>query len=143
MNPIIFLQRVQRYKPWFYAAAIYNFVWGTITILFPNLFFDLIGSVRLNQPALWQVVGMFVLVYAPAYWWAARRPERHYHLIIIGLLGKILGPIGFVWSVGTDALPLAFGWTILTNDLIWWPMFFAYLGDVLRYHRWQSILSGE
>jgi hypothetical protein len=79
---------------------------------------------------IWQVVGMLVLVYAPGYWWAARYPERHPHLILIGLLGKVLGPIGFAWSLATGQLPLAFGWTILTNDLIWLPAFALYLREM-------------
>ncbi len=133
-----------RYRPWFYAAALYNLLWGSVNILFPYLFFDLIGMPRPNYAALWRVVGMFVLVYVPAYWWAARYPGRHPHLILVGLFGKVLGPIGFVWAVGTQQLPLAFGWTILTNDLIWWPVFFAYLRDAARVAGgWKMLLRGE
>src|SRR5262249_42156349 len=110
-----------RYRPWFYAAAIYNLVWGLINGLFPTLFFNLIGAPPPNYLPIWQVVGMFVLVYAPAYWWTARYPARHPHLIAIGLLGKVLGPLGFIWAAATGQLPLAFGLTNLTNDLIWWP----------------------
>jgi hypothetical protein len=87
---------------------------------------------------------MFVLVYAPAYWWAARYPARHPHLILIGLLGKIMGPLGFLWSVATGQLPLAFGWTILTNDLLWWPAFFMYLKKAARVSGgWKVLLTGE
>jgi len=133
-----------RYRPWFYAAAIYNFVWGAIHVLFPSLFFNLIGAPTPNYPALWQVVGMFVLVYAPAYGWAARYPARHRHFIVIGLLGKIFGPIGFVWSVSTSQLPLAFGLTIITNDLIWWPAFCLFLRDAARLcGGWRSLMIGE
>jgi hypothetical protein len=123
---------LSRYKLWFYFAAIYNLIWGSINILFPNLLFDAIGMSRPNHIALWQVVGMFVLVYAPAYWWAARYPFRFRHIILIGLLGKILGPIGFFWSVTKGALPISFGWVILTNDLIWWPAFALYLRGVIK-----------
>jgi hypothetical protein len=133
-----------KYRPWFYAAAIYNFVWGAVNVLFPRFFFGLIGMAEPNYLPLWQVVGMFVLAYAPAYWWAARFPARHRHLIVIGLLGKILGPIGFVWSVGSGQLPLAFGWTILTNDLLWWPAFGLYLRDVARAcGGWAALIRGE
>jgi hypothetical protein len=123
---------LSRYRPWFYAAALYNLLWGTFNLLFPHLYFDWIGIPRPNYLPLWQVIGMFVLVYAPAYWWAAQNPQQHVHLIAIGLLGKLLGPIGFIWSLLTGQLPLAFGWTLLTNDLIWWPAFIAYLRDVRR-----------
>ena len=132
-----------KYRSWFYAAAFYNLIWGTINILFPNLFFDLVNIPRPNPDALWRVVGMFVLVYAPAYWWAARHPFHHRYLILIGLLGKILGPIGFIWSVLTGNLPLAFGWTILTNDLIWLPAFGLYAREIIRRRGLISVLRGE
>jgi hypothetical protein len=119
-----------KYRYWFYAAALYNLLWGSLNILFPRLFFDMIGMPPPSFLPIWQVVGMLVLVYAPGYWWAARYPERHPHLILIGLLGKVLGPIGFAWSAATGQLPLAFGWTILTNDLIWLPAFSLYLREM-------------
>ena len=113
-------------------------------MLFPSFLFDLIGMTPPNHPALWQVVGMLILVYAPAYWWAARQPERHYHLILIGLTGKILGPLGFLWALGAGELPLAFGWTILTNDLVWWPAFFLYLRHAASLHGgWRAMFMGE
>ena len=133
-----------RYRPWFYAAALYNLVWGIVAILFPARFFALIDMPGPNYPALWQVVGMFVMVYAPAYWWVGRFPTRHRHLILIGLAGKVFGPIGFAWSAATGQLPLAFGLTILTNDLIWWPAFALFLRDAARVSGgWARLLSGE
>ena len=136
--------RLGRYRVWFYAAAVYNLAWGSITVLFPRLLFEWIGIPAPREIAFWQVVGMFVLVYAPAYWWAGRYPDRHAHLIFIGMLGKILGPTGFVWSVTQGRLPLAFGWTLLTNDLIWWPAFALYLRDAARERGgWARLLRGE
>ncbi len=133
-----------KYSPWLYAAALYNFIWGPVNILFPRFLFDLIGVPPPNVLPLWSVVGMFVLVYAPAYWWAARYPSRHTHLVLIGMLGKILGPLGFAWSALTGQLPLAFGWTILTNDLIWWPSFIFYLRDAAQQAGgWPAFLKGE
>ena len=133
--------RLDRYKPWFYAAAGYNFVWGAIAILFPSAYFRLIDMKTPEPEAIWQVVGMFVLVFAPGYWWAARRPERHAHLIAIGLAGKLLGPAGFVFSLATDALPLRFGLTLLTNDLIWWVPFALYLREAaLDRGGWRAFL---
>lgn len=142
-NPSEAERALHRYRPWFYAAAIYNLIWGCVNIFFPDLFFDALGMPRPNYPALWQVTGMFVLVYAPAYFWAARRPERHTGLILIALLGKVFGPLGFVWSAATGQLPLAFGWTILTNDLIWWPAFALYLRDAIRMRGLAPLLLGE
>jgi hypothetical protein len=136
--------RLERYRPWFYAAALYNLVWGGINVFFPHLFFQAVGMAPPDTLPIWQVVGMFVLVYAPGYWWAARYPDRHRHLIAIGLLGKLLGPIGFAWAALNLQLPLVFGWTILTNDLIWWPAFGRYMRDSVRLHGgWIALLRGE
>ena len=132
-----------RYRPWFYGAAIYNFLWGIVNILFPNLFFTVIGMPHPVPMAIWQVVGMFVMVLAPVYWWMGRRPYEHRHFILIALLGKIFGPIGFVGSVLTGSLPLAFGWTILANDLIWWPAFSMFLIEVIRMSGLLPLLRGE
>ena len=133
-----------RYRPWFYAAAVYNLIWGVGIILLPDLLFRLLGMAPPNYVPLWQVVGMFVLVYAPAYWWAGRRPSQHRHLIIIGLLGKILGPAGFAWSLARGELPAVFGLTILTNDLIWWPAFALFLRDAARQNGgWLTLLRGD
>ena len=113
-------------------------------MLYPSLYFDAVGIKAPNYAGIWQVVGMFVLVYAPAYWWAGRRPARHRHLVLIGLLGKLFGPIGFVSAVTNGDLPAAFGWTIITNDLIWWPAFALYLRDAARLcGGWRALMTGE
>jgi hypothetical protein len=97
-----------------------------------------------NHSAIWQVVGMFVLVYAPAYWWVARFPWRHRHFVVIGLAGKVLGPLGFVWAVSADDLPASFGWTLITNDAIWWVPFTLFLRDAARLSGgWKPMLMGE
>jgi hypothetical protein len=86
---------------------------------------------------------MMVLVYAPAYWWAARDPERHAHLVAIGLLGKVLGPVGFAWAVATGRLPQAFALVILTNDVLWWPAFASFVRTAARAHGgWRPFLLG-
>lgn len=135
---------LEKYRFWFYAAAFYNLAWGAFHILFPGAFFEWVGMERPSPLPLWQVLGMFVLVYAPGYWWAARNPEKHAHFIALGLLGKVLGPIGFLWSAGTGQLPWVFGLTILTNDLIWWPSFFLFLKDVAAIRGgWKWLLGDE
>ena len=135
---------LNKYRYWFYAAATYNLLWGAVNILFPDLFFNLINMAPPEYRPIWQVVGMFVLVYAPAYWWAGRFPEKYPHFILIGLLGKIFGPVGFVFAVMTNQLPLAFGYTILINDLVWWIPFGAYLRDAIKLRGGLvKILSGE
>ena len=136
--------RLDVFRGWFYAAAIYNLLWGCLNVLFPNLIFKLYAIAPPNDSVLWQVVGMFVLVYVPAYWWAGRFPQAYPHFIVIGLLGKLLGPVGFVWSFYQGLLPANFFWIILTNDLIWWPAFSIYLLRAAHaYGGWQALFAGE
>jgi hypothetical protein len=132
------------YRPWFYAAAAYNLAWGAIAILSPSLLFRLLLLPSPAPPAVWQALGMMVLVYAPAYWWLARDPVRHRHLALIALLGKVLGPLGFLGAVATHGLPLAFGVVIVTNDLIWWPAFVAFVVDAAHVSGgWRALLAGR
>lgn len=106
------------------VAAVYNLVWGGIAVLFPMALFRLVGMDPLpNVPELWQCIGMIVGVYGIGYWISASDPVRHWPIVLVGLLGKIFGPIGFLQAVLNDRFPAAMGITILTNDIIWWAPF--------------------
>jgi hypothetical protein len=114
------------YRAWFYAAAAYNLLWGTAVVLFPRTLLRLAGSSDPAAVPLAQVIGMMVAVYAYGYYLLARAPGRYAALIWIGLAGKTLGPVGFVYSAAAGTLPWSFGWVCVFNDLIWWPAFWAF-----------------
>ena len=50
-------------------------------------------------------------------------PLRHWPIVLVGLLGKVLGPIGFLHAAVTGTLPWRFGVVNIFNDLIWWVPF--------------------
>ena len=110
-------------RRWLQAAAIYNVLWGAWVVLFPASYFSWVGMEPPRYPELWQCVGMIVGVYGLGYWAASRDPLRHWPIVLVGLLGKIFGPIGFVQAIVKGSLPLAFGATLLTNDFVWWIPF--------------------
>lgn len=116
------------------AAGVYNLIWGLVVILLPNLLFDLTGMEPPRYPQIWQCVGMIVGVYGLGYLIAASNPIRHWPIVLVGFLGKILGPAGFAFGLATGQLPVGFGITILTNDLIWWVPFGLILWHALTYH---------
>ena len=109
------------------TAAIYNIVWGASIIFFPHLLFDFAGLTRINYPGVWQCVGMIVGVYGAGYWIAASDPKTHWPIVMVGFLGKIFGPIGFVQAYYAGVFNAKFGVTIIFNDLIWWIPFFYVL----------------
>ncbi len=116
------------------AAAVYNLAWGLFVILFPLVPFQLAGMKPPNYPALVQCLGMIVGVYGIGYALAARDPATRWPLVLVGLLGKIFGPIGFVHAATRGEFPWIAGWTILTNDLAWWIPFTAILFQVAKFN---------
>ncbi|MEM9351736.1 MAG: alkyl hydroperoxide reductase [Planctomycetota bacterium] len=119
-----------------WAAAVYNLAWGAWAIFFPMAIFRWAGFDPLpTYPQLWQCIGMIVGVYGVGYACAAADPVRHWPIILVGLLGKIFGPIGFVDAVMQGTLPPRMGWTILTNDLIWWAPFSLILWHAFKASR--------
>lgn len=119
-------------RRWLIAAGVYNLLWGGLVILFPHLLFDLTGAERMRYPEIWQCVGMIVGVYGIGYIIASTNPRQHWPIILVGLLGKVFGPIGFAFALTKGTFPPSFGLTILTNDLIWWAPFFMILWDTFR-----------
>lgn len=105
------------------AAGLYNLAFGVFAAAFPYAWFDWAGAPRPNYPELWQCIGMIVGVYGFAYLAAATDPVRHWPVVLAGLLGKVLGPIGFALSASRGRLSWDSGWVILTNDLLWWVPF--------------------
>ena len=135
---------LDRYRPWFYAAAVYNAGWGGLVIFAPQVFDRLIGPIGPSGQIFFQALGMMVLVYAPAYWWVARDPAAHRHLVVVALLGKVLGPLGFLFALWQRRLPVAFGVLIVANDLLWWPAFLSFLRDAARLlDGWRSFVAGR
>lgn len=114
------------YRGWFYAAAVYNALWGLAAGFFPDLIARTGGIAGVSHPKLVQVMGMMVGVYGIGYYLLARDPIRYCGFIWIGLLGKVLGPLGFFFNALHGALPWQFGWLIVFNDLIWWPVFMMF-----------------
>lgn len=113
--------------PWMrrvlFIAGLYNGLWGAFVVLFPNALFDWFGMDLPNYPQIWQCVGMIVGVYGLGYVIAATDPARHWPIVLVGLLGKILGPIGMLEALWTGSLPVRFALVCVFNDLIWWIPF--------------------
>ncbi|HEX9917794.1 MAG TPA: hypothetical protein VGA87_01440, partial [Pyrinomonadaceae bacterium] len=109
-----------RWMTWtLYAAGAYNLLWGAFVVLFPLAFFRWAGAAPPNYPQIWQCLGMVVGVYGVGYAIAARDPFRHWPIVFVGLLGKLLGPVGFIHAATRGGWPWALGWLNVTNDLIW------------------------
>lgn len=104
-------------------AGVYNILFGLWVLGWPGAWFSLSGMEQPRYPFLWQCIGMIVGVYGVGYLAAASAPLKHWPIVLVGFLGKVFGPIGFVFAASQGDLPWQAGWMILFNDLIWWVPF--------------------
>ena len=99
-------------------AAIYNAVWGIVISVYPQI-------ILFDYPAtpftliLLRCIGMLVGTYAIAYYFASKDPMKYWPLILVGFIGKVLGPIGSGYFVVFGVLFFFFFYVNLLNDLIW------------------------
>ena len=105
------------------AAGLYNILWGAFAVLFPGAIFSWLDMPPPNYPQFWQCIGMIVGVYGIGYAIAAFDPVRHWPIVLVGFLGKVMGPLGMVQALWTGQLPWGFALNCVTNDLIWWVPF--------------------
>jgi hypothetical protein len=119
----------------FAFAALYNVCWGSYAALDPQWLFRFAGMTPLNQPAIFACLGMVVGVYGILYAEVARLPEHGFLLAAVGLLGKLLGPIGLTVLLVRGEWPLRAGVLCVSNDLIWWLPFALYLHDAWPSYR--------
>jgi hypothetical protein len=119
----------------FCLAGIYNMLWGAYAALDPQWLFRFAGLPDQNYPQIFACLGMVVGLYGIIYLEVARAPELGWLLAAVGLLGKILGPIGLAILILTGQWPLATIVLCLTNDLIWWVPFTRYLIDAWPWFR--------
>jgi hypothetical protein len=115
----------------FVVAGVYNIGWGIWAAVDPQWLFRFAGMPLANHPEIFACLGMVVGLYGILYLEVARSPERGWLLAAVGLLGKILGPIGAAVLVWQGTWPVSAVILCLTNDLIWWIPFGLYLRDCL------------
>ena len=124
--------RARLYRLIFAAAAAYNAAFGIWAGFWPQSFFTRFDLPAPNYPAIWSCLGMVVGVYALGYAYAARHLDRATPFIAIGLVGKMLGPAGWIVTVASGEWPVRTFTLILFNDVIWWLPFSLFLIDGTR-----------
>jgi hypothetical protein len=105
-------------------AALYNLLYAVALSLWPAQIFDALHLPATPDPMI-RCIGMMVGVYAFGYWIAAQDLRRYWPLVVVGLLGKTLGPLGFLHGALTGVFEWRSGFFVLFSDLIWWAPFWA------------------
>ena len=131
------LPRRRWHRITFTVAGIYNIAWGLYSAFDPQWLFRFAKMPAQNYPEIFACLGMVVGLYGIVYLEIARLPERGWLLAAVGLLGKLLGPIGLAQLIFTGSWPLASVVLCITNDFIWWIPFALYLYDAWPEFRMQ------
>jgi hypothetical protein len=118
----------------FTLAGFYNIAWGIFTSLDPQWLFRFSKIPDINYPQIFQCLAMVIALYGLLYWEVARLPQQNWPIAAVGLLGKILGPIGMIYMITTHQWPPKIMILCLTNDVIWWLPFALYLHDSYKLH---------
>ena len=129
------IPRRRWHRTLFCVAGAYNILWGLYAAVDPQWLFRFAGMPPLNHPQIFACLGMVVGLYGLLYLEVARVPEKGWLLAAVGLLGKILGPIGLAVLILQGQWPFATILLCLTNDLIWWIPFGLYLKDAWPFFR--------
>ena len=126
------------------AAGIYNMLWGCFAMLAPAASLQLAGMPTAEGVhPVWQGLGLVLGLYGLGYWLSARDPYRHWVIIFVGLLSKVIGPLGLVGSVWQGTLPAQALWMAPTNDLIWWVPFTIILWQGVVWSDSQTAVAAE
>ncbi len=126
----------------FSIAGLYNLAWGAYAVFDPQWLFRYAGMPLQSHPQVFACLGMVIGLYGIVYLEVARVPERGWLFVAVGLLGKVLGPLGLTVLIWRGQWPLATAVLCLTNDLIWWVPFSLYLYDAWPAFR-RSVWSSQ
>jgi hypothetical protein len=129
------MPRRRLHRAVFAAAGVYNLAWGAYAALDPQWLVRFARMPPLGQPAIFACLGMVVGIYGLLYLEVARAPERGWPIAAVGLLGKLLGPIGLAVLLARGTWPPRTAVLCLTNDLPWWIPFALYLRDAWPWYR--------
>jgi len=135
------MRRRRLHRAVFIGAGIYNIGWGLFSAADPQWLFRLSGMPLSNTPEIFACLAMVVGLYGLIYFEVARVPEAGFFMAAVGLLGKVLGPIGLAVLIARGIWPIDTVVLCLTNDLLWWVPFGLYLFDA--YGPWRARLAAE
>ncbi len=101
------------------AAALHNALGCVTVLLLPVALFEWIGLKPPAFPALIQCMGLVVGVFGLGFWCASTAPLRHWPVILMAFVLRLLVPVGFIIAALRGEFPWSMGWVFLVNDLAW------------------------
>ena len=116
-------------------AAGLDILGGGLLVAAPTALSSWAGLDAPGSPAAWQGLGLLLFVHGLGHALAARGPAKLWPLVLVGLLAKVLLPLGFAWAASQGRLPWALGLPLLAFGPLWWAPFALMLRASARAHR--------
>lgn len=114
-------------------SGIHSITWGCFIVLLPGPAADVYGLAETPHDLfLWQGTGLVIVLFGTGYAIAASNPYQHWVVVLIGLLAKVLGPIGMLVAVLRGEISADVLWLLPVNDVIWWVPFWVIVIRGLR-----------
>jgi small multidrug resistance pump len=105
-------------------GGIHSIFWGCAIILLPEPAARVYGLAETPRDLfLWQGTGLVLVLFGVGYLIAATDPGRHWAVVCIGLVAKVLGPIGMLIAVQRGEISADVLWLLPVNDIVWWLPF--------------------
>lgn len=122
----------------FKIAAIFNIAFGLTLLFEPLLFFKIFHIPQINYPFLVSLIGILISIYGYGYWVVCQNINKYPHIIVMGLLCKIVTTIGWIYHIYVGNIPLQTISINFISDIIWIPFFIWYLqwNHDLRYGKY-------
>lgn len=122
----------RRSRPVLLAASATGVVLGSIVVALPVRSLAWAGLDQNAHPQTWQALGVLAAVWGVGYGLAASDPRRHWPLVLIGLLGKLLLPAALLGPLTEGGPNWRLATALLVHDLVWWVPFSMLLYAAFR-----------
>lgn len=104
-------------------AAAVDVLLGALLVVAPGAPLAWAGLEPPRDPELVQGLGLLVGAHGLGYALAARRPARLWPVVLVGLLAKVVVPVGFAWAALQGRLPWGLGLPVVVYGPVWWAPF--------------------
>ena len=133
-----------RHTTWFKSiliiAGIYHILWGISVIFFPCFWFDLCALSHPNYLQIWQVVGLYEMIFGVGFLIVSSNPLRHWRVVFMAFFTKLFIIAGFTYFYLKGEEPAVIFNMILSNHIIWLIPFGIILYNAYRH---QYLLDNE
>ena len=109
------------------AAAFINLLMGFIITLMPRKILLFFGVELPYAIEFWQFFGVIVGVAGIGFYVASTDPGKHWPIVLVGFLGKLLAGFIFLKALATQSLPMDFALILIITTLIWTLPFYFIL----------------